>query len=293
MVNRRKNILETPKRRQRRRRRAIIKLILFVFGLLILIGLGLWFFRTSSLRISEVDVLGTNEINPDIIKDKANELSSGNDFLFLPRNQVLLYPRKQIETTLRNDFKEASSVSVKLVGLTKVAITIQERIPYALYCLDTCYFSDQSGFVYKDADASSTDSYVSFHDTRYDNASSSASSSSPLGTYPLKTSDFQGLENFARDISTLKLHTQEVLIGLDDDVSILTDQGKILVSINNPLDQQFDLLKIALTQGPFLKTDGSVKSFGYIDVRFGNKVFYKMGKDVATTTSSSTNTVVQ
>ncbi|MFA6297033.1 MAG: hypothetical protein WC629_00515, partial [Candidatus Paceibacterota bacterium] len=183
MVNRRKKILETPKRRQRRRRRAIIKLVALVIFLLVLLGISIWFFRTKYLQVSEVQVFGTNEIDPEMIKAKAGEISSGDDFFILPKNQILLYPRKQIESALRNDFKEASSVSVKLVGLTKVAINVQERSPFALYCIDSCFYIDESGFVYKDANldntaTSSAGSLITFHDVRFDLASSSPLSSS-------------------------------------------------------------------------------------------------------------------
>jgi len=277
MVNRRKKILETPKRRQRRRRRAIIKLVVLFIFLFVILGISIWFFQTKYLQVSEVQVFGTNEINPELIKAKTAEISSGNIFFILPKNQILLYPRKQIESVLRNDFKEASNVSVKLVGINKIAINIQERSPFARYCIDSCFFIDESGFVYKDATldsmaTSSVDNLITFHDVRFD----SASSSSPIGTYPLDGGKFKSLENFARNISSLNLGIKEVVIGLNNDVSILTNEGKVIVSITNPLDQQFDLLKIALSQ---------IKKFDYIDVRFGNKIFYKIGNSTSATSS--------
>ena len=295
MVNRRKKILETPKRRQRRRRRTIIKIIFFIFILLVLVGFSIWFFRTKYLQVSDVQVLGTSEIDPALVKAKAIELSSGSDFLILPKNQIFLYPRKQIETELRNDFKQISNVSVKLVGLNKIAINVQERSPFALYCINSCFFADETGYVYKDAGnistttstSSTNTNYITFRDTR----PIDTSSTSPIGTYPIDGTIFKKLESFARNIGDLKLTIKEVVIGLNNDVYILTDQGKITISIVNPLDQQFDLLKIALSQSPFVAKDGSIKPFGYVDVRFGNKIFYTTANDVlkkSTSTATST-----
>lgn len=288
MVNRRKHILETPKRRQRRRRRLIIKLIILFIFLSIVVGVSIYFFRTSYLRVSEVQVFGTTEINPETLKEKAQELSSGSLFFVLPRNQVLLYPRKQIEDQFRHDFKQISSVSVKLVGPTKVAINVQERTPFALYCINTCFFTDQSGYVYKESgEVATTTGYITFRDTRPEYASSS-----PLGTYPLNEVTFKKLESFARNMETLKLNLEEVVMGVNNDVYMLTKQGKVIISIVNPLEQQFDLLKIALSQSPFLGSDGSIKSFGRIDVRFGNKIFYTPGtSQIKKATSTATSTI--
>jgi hypothetical protein len=46
-------------------------------------------------------------------------------------------------------------------------------------------------------------------------------------------------------------------------------------------------LKTALSQNLFLRPDGSVKNFGYIDLRFGKKIFYKLDATASVETSAS------
>lgn len=289
MVNRRKKIiLETPKRKRRRRRRSIIKTIIVVLSVVLLLSLVIGFFRLSSLRVSDISVLGADTVDAAAVKAEAEQVASGNRFLVIPKNHVFLYPKHEIKEKIQNNFKEIKEVNVESKNFNKIEIQIAERAADAFYCIFECFLIDESGYVYKTAEGITPDGKVTFKEER-----SEMASSSPLGTYPLKTETYKGLESFGERLASLKLELLEVQLKVNEEVTIKTRQGDLIVSIRKPIDEQFALLETALSQGVFNDGVGGIRSFGYIDLRFGNKIFYKLdsaqaqGAELASTSTAT------
>lgn len=280
MAPRKKEIFETPNRRLRRRRRIIRRCIL-LFILAVVFAAGIfYFFRIPAFQISDFEVIGAEKIDKGAITRDAREQGEGYVAYFIPRTFFLVYPRSETEAMLLADYKEVRSAKVKLKGLGTVEIRIVERAPRAFYCTQLCYVADEDGLVYESA--ASTTGKVSFRDVR-----ASAASSSPIGTYPLSTEIFREVATFAERLSELSLHLEEIIIEEDADISVITEEGRLAVSVRESLDEQYEFLKTALSQKTFLYPDGAIRSFNYIDLRFGKKIFYKIeGSSSATSTSS-------
>lgn len=290
MANRRKIILETPNRRRKKRKRYIRKVIVLSILFILLIAGVVGFFHIPYLKINDVAVTGTSELDPNAIKQTALTLSSGNEWYVFPKTSFFLYPTTAIQQEISKQFKDIDKVEVKRKSINKVEVVVHERSPYAWYCIATCFILDERGYIYKEASTTSSD-FVTFRDARPEYASST-----PLGNYPLKTEVFKDIETFARNIGPLKLHLKEVVIGVNNDITVITEEGKLIISFRESLPDQLDILKTALAQPLFTNPDGSMKRFGYIDLRFGKKIFYKMNGDpnvaasstVSTSTASST-----
>ena len=268
MATRKKALFETPNRRIRKRRRLIRRMLI----LLVLIGILLtgifFFFRVSEFHILEVTVSGAQKIDPAVIRQDADKLSEGNTAYFIPKRFFLAYPRKQIESYILEHHKEINVATVRLRGFSKAEIVIEERTPYAFYCTYTCFVADANGLAYEEA--STTPTGVIFRDKRDEHQNGSL-----IGKYPLETSIFKEVESFARKLSDLKLHLKEIVIEENDDLSVETEEGTIIISSHESLTSQYEFLKVALSQKMFLYPDGAIRSFNYIDLRFGKKVFYR------------------
>jgi hypothetical protein len=279
MLNRRKAILETPNRRTRRRKRLVRLFILYVLGFLILcIGI-FYFFRISALQIKDVEISGAGKVDQSELRAIAEKFSEGNVAYFIPKHFFIFYPKKEIAKDVIEKYPEIISAKVVLRGLNKVELRIVERTPYAFYCTTSCYFADEQGFVYKEA--SSTDEHIIFRELRV------LPEQSLIRTYPLSTETFKEVEGFARNISELNLHIKEIVIEVNGDLSVLTEEGKIIISFRESFSDQYSFLKTALSQKVFLYPDGSVRNFDYIDLRFGKKIFYKIEKSGQTTSTSA------
>lgn len=295
MVNRRKAILETPKRRRRRRKRYVWIAAFYTVLFLIVASLIVGFFYIPFFRISDIAVSGTVEIDAEAVKSEARAVTSGNHALVIPRDNFFFYPKSKIEESIKNNFRDVSEVKVDRRGFHAADIAIKERAPHALYCLSTCFFIDSEGYAYKEGVEPYPADLVIFRDVRYaadlamssDNAegatttmnaeaSTMAETHNPLDTFPIDAASFKGLESFASKVSTLNLDLIEVHIGKDGETVVKTRQGSVILSMKRPFDEQFGLLATALSQDVFNAGNGIVKNFNYIDLRFGNKVFYKI-----------------
>lgn len=279
MLNRRRAILETPNRRTRRRKRLIRMVILYVFGAVILCVGIFYFFRIPALQIKDVEITGADKVDKSELHRIAENLSEGNIIYFIPKHFFLLYPKKEIAKSILEKYPEIITAKVVLRGFNKVEIRIVERTPYAFYCNSSCFYADDQGFVYKQA--SSTDEHIIFKDLRV------LSNQSSISTYPLQTEVFKNVESFARNISELNLHIKEIVIEVNSDLSVMTEEGKIIVSVRGSFSDQYSFLKTALSQKLFLYPDGSIRNFDYIDLRFGKKIFYKIEQSGQATSTSA------
>lgn len=279
MLNRRKAILETPNRRTRRRKRLMRLVILYVIGAVLLCVGIFYFFRISALQIKNVEISGADKVDKSEIHKITEKLSEGNVAYFIPKHFFILYPKKEIAKDILEKYPEVISAKVVLRGLNKVEIRIVERTPYAFYCTTSCYFADEQGFVYKEA--SSTGEHTIFRDLRV------LPEQSLMRTYPLSTETFKEVEGFGRNISELNLHIKEIVIEVNGDLSVLTEEGKIIISFRESFSDQYSFLKTALSQKVFLNSDGSVRNFDYIDLRFGKKIFYKIEQSGQATSTSA------
>ncbi len=289
-MKRRQTIITSPARKRRRRRKHILHVAFYIFVSVFVAGIIILFFRLPYLRVSHVTVNGTQEISQEDIVQQVKDMTTGDYLFFFPKDHVLLYPKKQIISALRAEYPQIVNLSVSFSNANTSVITLKERTPAALYCTSSCYFMDDQGFVYKDSSATSSDEYLDFRDLRPD----FASSSSPIGTLPLPTSSFLDISRFAGLLSSIGLPATGVSIIGDDDVEVQTKLGTIKVSLENSLDDQLDTLKTVVSQPVFVDAKGGINTFNYIDVRFGNKVFYKMaGTSTSTTTVKTASSTKQ
>ena len=286
-MKRRNNILQTPRRRRRRKEVYIWRTIILSIFFLIVSGITIGFFHLPFLQVREVAVTGTNEVDPALILEKVSSHSSGSYYLVIPKTFILLYPQKQIKEDVLASFHDIDSVEVKIRNFIDIEIAVRERETFAQYCIADCFVFDNTGYIYKQA-ASSSEQYVTFRDARPEYASSS-----PLGTYPLRSEIFKEVESFSKNLAPIGLHLEEVVIGVNDTINIRTREGNLIVSYREPLAEQLDILRTALGEPLFRYPDGAIRSFNYIDLRFGKKIFYRLEGEMrdfslATSTASST-----
>jgi hypothetical protein len=136
----------------------------------------------------------------------------------------------------------------------------------------------------------------------------------PIGKYIFTTKMFDDISRTVNHLREFGLETKDVhVFGKDEIVFTLVSAGKIIFSDRLPWDVSIENLKSSLKSSAFIEQGGkattknhSISStssssqmfiptnFEYIDVRFGNKVFYKFNKGtenssaIGTTNSSTT-----
>ena len=139
-----------------------------------------------------------------------------------------------------------------------------------------CYFLDEDGYIFDEAPYFSGEVYFKFYGDVLINADN------PLGAHFLKE-NFKQLVFFKNVLLDIGLKPAELYAGNDGDIEIFLSKGafaaikpKIMLKADSNFQNAAENLEAALNTEP-LQSDlkNKYSSLLYIDLRFGNKVYYK------------------
>lgn len=247
-------------------------------------------------RIDRIDIVGANAVSPDAMRALVEEKLLGNYFFVYARENSFLFPRAEIERILPETFPRLKTVSVSSVDAHTAVATVSERKPYALWCgnefnlemqeLADCWFIDEAGFIFDRAPVFSEGVYLKVYGTVVEK-----NAGDPLrGALPAIR--FANVNTFAKLIRTelgeparieMKGEREsEVAIRASAVYPFLAgvairfkdgeDPVALMDSLRASISAQFTAVAKAIAGKP--ENVSSKKKLLYIDMRFGNKIFF-------------------
>lgn len=244
-----------------------ILIILITSGLILLL-------RMESIQIREVNIEGTNIIDKKEVQDLVDSSLTGNYFWVIPKSNIFLYKIKKLNNDLIEKFPGIYKLDVGRNGFNKIYIKIIERKPEALWCEDLknessplCYFVDSAGIIFARAPFFSGNVYFMY--------SGVLNAESPLGVQIFTAQDFSAFQSFIKQ-STSKLGIPIVGVELKDrgDFDLLLSYGsRILLNKNISYDEIYNNMNAVFKSNEF--SSSTLSTLDYIDMRFGNKIYYK------------------
>lgn len=281
-------LLELKKARHKTRQR---KLILFLC-LFISIIIGLTYLsRQPRFKINDIAISGNQVVDARLIKSITEDNLKGQYFWLFPKASTLLYPRNKIKEDILNTFKRLNSIDLKMGDSGMLEVVVRERdgkylwcgasmphgdenVPTTLIDEDLCYFMDSEGYIFDNAPYFSGDIYFRFF--------GHIDGDEPLGVFFLRE-QFANFIKFKEVLNKMNLKTAALFTKDDGDVlmylsskSILVNSPKIIFKKDADLDKIVENLQAALSTDP-LKSgfNNNYENLEYIDLSFGNKVYYK------------------
>ncbi len=260
-----------PLRARRRRVRALI-----VFGALVLVaGLLYGVSYVSYLpqfNISSISVSGARGISDELIRGSVETVLDDGSYHILSRRNVLLYPRAAMEQEVVKSFPLIKSARIAHSSLlsTSITVEVEERQPFARWCATAesdCYFMDDGGFIYAPADAQATSS------TRYVFSGGIASSSAPLGQSFVRA-HLSGVLSLLKFLGQAGFTPQGAHVEGEQDILVPLQEGFLLkASFGADAGTLVKNLQLVLASDVL---QGKRSSLEYVDLRFGNRVYYKL-----------------
>jgi hypothetical protein len=270
----------------RRRRKAKRIRIAIIFGVIFfIVGIISYVSHLPKVRISEVVLSGGLLVTEKEIKDESLLFMQGKYFWLFPKNNSFLYNKNELKIHLKEKFKRIDTIDIKLEGLNTIQVSITERKPVAIWCRDivgtstttevvsgfkeSCYFIDSFSTVFAQAPSFSGDAYFKFYGLLKDE--------DPIGKkYIASSTGFTSINNFIESVESLKIKPISLIGKEEDEFSLLLQGGgEIYFDTRKSLDITFDNLKILL-ESPELKIKQGQLPVEYVDLRYGNKLFYKL-----------------
>lgn len=260
---------------ERRRKRFLLKLTMITIVVVILISFASWFSYRPSIQIIKIVVNGNNVVSDLDIGNITNEVLDGKYLFLFSRADSLTYPEKEIETAILTTFKQIKSVDIVRTDFQTLSMDIEEQKPYALWCLsktedvqDDCYFLNKDGLIFSKAPNFTGNVFFRFYGYLND--------INLIGKYYLKVNDeFNSTNVLINSISSLGVVPVELRPLGDTDMELYMDDGsKILFTRGQRSSEILDNLRVVLESETF--KNEKMKDVEYIDLRFGNKVYFKL-----------------
>ena len=244
---------------KRNRKKTFLNKILFsLLGVLVFLGFLVYLSRLSSLNISNIEITGNQIVDTNSIKQAIQTEMSGKYLWIFPKTDIFFYPQKAIVETLQDKFKRLENISLSIKNDKTLAVSVSERKALYTWCGTTPDVAiPQSG-------------------------SPTTGAADPSGSY-FSQQYFKQLISFKDILIEFGLKPVAIYVTGDQNVEVFlanqapsTNQPQIKFKLNGDYENIAENLKAALTTEP-LQTEFKNKyaTLQYIDLRFGNKVYYK------------------
>lgn len=274
---------------RKKRNRRIIKYIIIFLTVVVFVGLSSYGANRKEVRVSKVILQGGLLITQTDIGERSLDFMKGSYVWLYPKDVSFWYPRKALEKYLTENFKRIDTISIKLEGLNTMIVKIKEREPFGIWCdslpgqyivstttqmedgshTQKCYFLDQNSTIFSEAPYFSGDAYFKYYGL--------IATTTPIGSYYMaEATQFNEINDFidrVRGMSVRPLH----LTTKDDDFSlVVAGGGQIYFDIKKPLSEVAQNLESLLRTSALSTTTHKELPVEYIDLRYGNKLFYKL-----------------
>lgn len=267
--------IHSPEFHKKKKRKQAIRLVGISLLVIIVVAVPIYLLRTQRFLISSVVVSGNNVTKTEDIQKIVEDKINGNYLLIFPKSNDLLYPKASITKTLLQDIPRLSEVEVTLSNPHTLSVSVVEHEPFALYCTNVsnpsdpsgCFFLDKDGYIFSEAPSFSGGVYFVYTgDPVFD---------SPLGQSYLNKTIFSELPPFIQSLSNLNL-SPKVFVDKGDEYNVILSSGAtIMWKSSSDLGTIYSDLESFLSDPSFTKEKAALGRLLYIDLRFGNKVFYK------------------
>lgn len=264
---------DAPKREtlRARRKRARFFIVLLLAPLLVLTLYGASFASyLPRFAIERVDVEGAHSLRPKVLEAYvATKLWDGSPEFFSESN-IFFYPRTEIEMAVQEFFPRVEQVHLSRASMlgNAVTITIEERKPFARWCqeLTVCFAIDRSGVIF--APASTTAAF----ETSYVFEGVLSGEGSPL-SQAFVPGRFSAVLALLERLGQASFSPKLITITGDQDFSIVLEEGfPLKVTFGADVGTVVKNLELVLASEALR---GKERELEYVDLRFGNRVYYK------------------
>ncbi len=273
-----KSPLKSSKLVQRKRRIFWVKVSGVVFCIALLLGLIIWLAHLKNFILTTITIDGNSAVEANVLHDIAQADISGNYLFVFPRSNKFLYPKSAIAADIMNESTRIKSVDVSTSGHT-IAIHVEERTPQYTWCsgapLDTqpkkCYFLDSNGYIFSQAPIFSGNAFFAFYGLFPDQT--------PVGLTYLDSMTFRKLDQVLEFLESKKINAFAFEAEPTGVYNLYLEKGgKIIFKDDEDSTALISTIGLVIDKTSIFKANGT-STLEYVDLRFGNKLFYKYKGD--------------
>lgn len=232
--------------------------IIYIILLITVLVFLYWFIYGNVWKIQKVEILNAKHTDINILKSDIDDFLDKKKLLIIPNDHIIFFSKKEMQNHILNTYPSVENVEIIKNRNREIIVTIKDRKATGVWCDENCFFFDDEGILFK----------KSFEFTGSVFATWSTVSSSTLKFYDKAICVDTCIDkNFVNFLSKNKI--KKVLIN-GEELRMNTEQGYYIKALNNS--------NITIkNMNMFLnKYEDSLNTLDYVDVRFTDKIFYKM-----------------
>lgn len=255
--------------RRRRARLAVVALVVVACGA---VAYGVHYVSyLPRLNVGLINVIGAEALDASLVQSYVESQLHDGTNRFLSRGNIFLYPKAAIEKGITASFPRVKAAALSREGFSQTLnVQIQERKALAKWCAaaDDCYAMDESGYVFAKESASSTTVFSEPYTFTGEMAEQPIGQTFIPGHMPgllvlLRTiqqqAGFLPAGITVEDAQDITIHFAQ---GFDLKASFGQDAAALARNLQLVLSSQ--------------ALQGKQDLLEYIDLRFGNRVYYKL-----------------
>lgn len=272
-----------PLRTRRRKARALIALATLLLLAACVWGVG-WASYLPQFTMQSIQVVGAKKVPADLIQRYVDSFLYDGSRPFISRRSIFVYPRADLEKAVQDNFPHISSAKVSRVAFLATAATmsIEERESYARWCsarpadsevvATRCYTMDDSGFIFEERGVGGAPDYIFYGGI--------SASEDPIGQR-FVPGHFPGITALLKLLGQAGLDAEAITIDGKQDMLITLAKGFTLkISFGQDATALIRSLQLILSSEPLKGREGELE---YIDLRFDNRVYYRLKGEAETT----------
>ena len=233
-----------------------VRILLIIFLIYVVIYSDLF-------KVREVEIKGTDMIPAEEIRIITNEKMSGFRWLIFPKKNLMFLDEKDLSVAINNKyFLNRLDIDKSWQKLT---IDLEEKPAYLIYNnLKSQYFLDLTGGITKEMTTEDISKYSSRFPTVY------VMQDVKVGDKPVSARFVNFILELDKEIKAKNIKVKNYESGGVDQVNLVREDGsRIYFSINIPMSQSLENMEAIFAQK--LRN----QKFEYLDLRSGDKVYYK------------------
>ncbi len=259
-----------PLKVRKRRRRIIVALAWIVSAAAALYGIH-WVSYLPQYTIQDVEIQGTVSLTREDILGRIDGFFASKGTFISPRS-IFWHDEAGIERMLESDILHIADARVSRDGFmaTTLSVALDERVPFARWCATdaSCYVIDKTGFIFAPYDASST---VALEPVSFTGGVSDPGN--PLG-HSVAAARFPAILSFIAALGQAGYPAASADIDADGNLAFALAAG-FTIYVSPGADPVALIRDLRLILGSEALRD-HVGELEYVDLRFGNRVFYKL-----------------
>lgn len=282
-----RKFLSSPRQRQRKIDRAfrnLAELLLVAYFFFVVAAL---LSSHPSLRIAKITVEGARAVDAPAVMAMTREVLEEKFLWKIERGNALLLPRGELVAAVKNVDRRIASVTVTTPSPKDLVVTIEEYVPAFIWCpprgggaaepiaaqlqgtadAPSCYFADRSGYIFDDAPRFSGTTLRVYR-------TAIEAPDGPIGRRILPDGALALLERMADELGLVGISVYAVdALGSGDYRFAVNAPWALLWS--DTKDPKASAENLALVVERLNESGEDMAEISVIDLRFGDKVFYK------------------